>query len=259
MVVVSTYPYGYAQPPQRLTLAELDRRATWVKLHPELRRRLVAMFDAAQDAGTDLGLGGGWRSSQIQLAMFLERHAVVPSGGCCGYNGKRYALKPGKAHAAPPGLSYHEPTTPAGEAFAADLIGDLAWMNANAARFGLVHFAAVNNEPWHVQPTELPRARTNYAGEQLAAWPLPSDPIQPPTPTPEDSVIVIVGRKDNPADPRRWAWNGVGVHLIPSEDDYLSKYASGLLFKLHPTYSTLASPYWMTDAELRSYVTAVAP
>lgn len=187
---MTTYPVGYATPAARLTLAELETRRTWSKLDPEFRRRLLAFFDAAQAAGADLGLGGGWRSSEIQLATFLARHAVVPSGGCCSYNGRRYALKPGNAHAAPPGLSYHEETTPQGLALAADLIGDLVWANRNAARFGLVHFANVGNEPWHHQPTEIPTGRSRYKGEPLTVFALPGTPPRPPEPEDDDMVII---------------------------------------------------------------------
>jgi hypothetical protein len=35
-------------------------------------------------------------------------------------------------------------------------------MNAHAAEFGLVDFHDVNNEPWHVQPSELPHSRSEF-------------------------------------------------------------------------------------------------
>lgn len=256
MMGVSTYPYGYETPPKRVTVADLDGKATWSKLHPEMRRRLLAMFDAAQEADHDLGLGGGWRTDAIQLATFMARHVEVPSGGCCVYQGKHYALKPHMAPAAPPGNSYHEPTNVDGQAFAADLIGDLTWMNANCWRFGLIHFARVNNEPWHVQPTELPRSRSKYAGQALAVWPLPTPPLPLTPPTLEDGMHLIVGRQANHADPRRWAWDGISIRKIADEAEferlYLGPYA---VFKLHPSFNTLAAPYWLSDEDIARYAT----
>jgi hypothetical protein len=52
---------------------------------------------------------------------------------------------------------------------AADLIGDIGWLQANAGRFGLKTFADVNNEPWHVQPAELPNSRRDYESSG-SAW-----------------------------------------------------------------------------------------
>ena len=173
---MNRYPFGYGAPAAQLSLAELEQRQSWVRLHPEFRRRLVAMFDAARAEGRTLGIGGGWRSSASQEQTFLARHEQVRIGGCCSWQGKRWKLRRGAAHAAPPGRSYHESVPQLGNfAVAADLIGDLPWMNANAARFGFIHFAPPHRlrEPWHVQPAELVEARSGYRGEQLRVWPLP--------------------------------------------------------------------------------------
>lgn len=266
-----TYMYGYplpGKPQQRLTLTELEAKTTWRKSDPEFRRRLLAMFDAAQDAGHDLGLGGAWRTDAIQLATAFARHIEVPSGGCCTYGGKHFQLRPGQAHATFPGLSYHLSTTADGEALAADLIGDLVWANANCWRFGLLHFAQVNDEPWHHQPVEIPRSRSKYTGQQLAVWPLPTPPAPvpvPPTvptpppglaPTTEAKMLTIVGNEDNKADPRRWVWDGgTSLRFLTSEADYrrLLDLAAVGLCKLHPAFSTLASPFWMSTAERARY------
>jgi hypothetical protein len=176
---MNRYPYGYTTPPLQLTIPELETRITWRKLDPEFRRRLEAMFAAAHDAGVSLGIGGGWRSSEVQRATFLARHVVVTSGGCCTYEGKRYALKPGVAHAAPPMSSYHESTQADGDALAADLIGDLLWMNVHCGEFDLIHFGGVNREPWHVQPVEIPTGRPRYDGSELIPWVPPGVPVDP--------------------------------------------------------------------------------
>ncbi len=181
---MTTYPYGYNSPPEQLTAAQLDTKRTWARLHPEMKRRLLALFDAAQAAGKVLGVGEAARSAAQQRTVFLERHTVVASGGCCGYQGKRYQLKTGMAHAAPPGKSYHEDDSYEASAVAADLVGDLTWMRSQCARYGLVEFSQVNNEPWHVQPAEFPTARSQYAGQRLTVWALPQPPAPPPIPTP---------------------------------------------------------------------------
>lgn len=143
----------------------------------ELRRRLLALFDASQDAGTDVGLGQGWRSSAEQERTFRARYDQAPCPADVRWDGKCWRLKPGMAPVAPPGRSYHEETTPAGFALAADLVGDIAWANSICAEFGLRHFADVNDEPWHHQPIEVPTSRTNYAGEALRSWALPGEDI----------------------------------------------------------------------------------
>ncbi len=174
---MNKYPYGYGRPPMQLTLAELEQRTNWRLLHPEFKRRLVAMFDAAQAQGRVLGVGGGWRSSASQEQVFYARHEQVRIGGCCQHAGKRWKLRKGMAHAAPPGRSWHE-GHPAFDnlALAVDLIGDWDWSMANCHRYGLRHFGPPSTlrEPWHYQPAELPAARSQYKNEQLTIWQLPT-------------------------------------------------------------------------------------
>jgi peptidoglycan hydrolase-like protein with peptidoglycan-binding domain len=54
---------------------------------------------------------------------------------------------------------------------AADMTGDMSWLRENVAGFNLQTFEDVNDEPWHVQPTELPRGRSSY--ETQPTWGLP--------------------------------------------------------------------------------------
>lgn len=192
---MSRYPYGYSTPPQQLTIAELETKFTWRALHPEFKRRLLSIFDAAQAAGVVLGIGGGARSAAQQRSLFLKRHNVAASGWCCSFEGKRYALRAGMAHAAPPGKSYHEDDSYESAAVAADLIGDLRWMASACQSFGLIEFSQVNNEPWHVQPSEFPKARSQYAGQRLTMWPLPSPPVPDPIPpTGDDDMAATLWR-----------------------------------------------------------------
>ena len=187
-----TFPVGYGT--LRKSRAELLVWPSFAKLHPEVQRRALAMMDDAAKAGHDLGIGTGWRSSQVQLAVFLERHTVVASGGCCGYNGKRYQLRKGYAHAAPPGRSWHEDAAElGGYAVAIDWVGwQDGWMNAHCHLYGLKHFAssATGSEPWHTQPVEFPNSRSKWTPNiTMTAWKLPGDtPADTPKPTPPPPV-----------------------------------------------------------------------
>jgi hypothetical protein len=216
-----TYPYGYNTPAQQLTVQQLESKWTWRTLHPEMRRRLIALFDAAQEAGKVLGVGEAARSSAQQTTVFLQRHDVVTSGGCCSYNGKRYALKKGLAHAAPPGKSWHEDGSYETFAMAADLVGDLVWMKTQAAKFGLIEFSEVNKEPWHVQCVEFPKSRSQYNGEKLTVWPLPQSPTPvPPTPiipSEEDEMFYINSPK--PGTLPDLIWTAGKVYGIASQTD----------------------------------------
>jgi hypothetical protein len=153
-----SYLYGYGD--TRLTRSELMARSTVSRLHPEFRRRMLAMMDAAAAVGVDLGVGTGWR--------------VQPPA------------KPGFAQ---PGNSNHE-GFPAGPestgAVAADMVpaAGWPWMEKNAARFGLRTFRNVNSEPWHIQPAEIPASR-NWRTKpwKLDTFPLPAPPAHTPPPT----------------------------------------------------------------------------
>mgnify|MGYP000860993173 CR=1 FL=1 len=93
------------------------------------------------------------------------------------------------------------------------------------------------------------------AARRLA--PPPATPVfDPPSPQEAFRMLIIVGNKKNQQDPRRWAWDGgTAMRLLRSEADYnrlLDRQAAGLV-KLHPAFSTLASPFWMEAAELAEY------
>lgn len=175
-----TYLYGYNSWQRRVTLSELDKIWAWNRLHPEFRRRLLALMNASQDAGREVGIGGGARSASQQQQVFLERHEQVRVGGCCSFQGQRYRLRKGAAHAAPPGRSYHEDDAYQGFGVAADLIGDLRWMKSQAESFGFREFSD-KNEAWHVQPKEFADARSRNGNRHLSLWPLPG-PVNDPRP-----------------------------------------------------------------------------
>lgn len=148
-----------------------SKGATWSNLTPLMRSRLLSMFKAS---GGRVWLGNGWRSSKQQETMFLSRYVPDPSGDRT-YQGKKWKRVRG-APAAPPGSSMHE------IGMAADLEGDLDWVQANADQFGLKTFASVNDEKWHVQPKEFPNSRSQYEssiGSSAAAATTATDTTPP--------------------------------------------------------------------------------
>jgi hypothetical protein len=164
------YPYGYARPssggPQGmgtlLTWEGMLTKKTVYNLHPEVQRRFHALILAAHKVGVPLGIGTGWR--------------IQP------------ADRPGFAK---PGNSWHEscPVSPASaSAFAIDTVPQPSWdwLEAHCGSYGFRTFRNVNNEPWHIQPTEIPAAR-KYATSPpvIYKWDLPGTqkppPIKPPS------------------------------------------------------------------------------
>ena len=143
------------------SLDAIRRMTTFRGLHPTMQKRVGGLIEAS---GGAVGLGEGRRAETLQLRMFLDRHEEDPSG-TIWFRGRSWRRLPGRAPAAPPGRSMHE------LGLAADLVGDFGWVGENAARFDLQTFANVNDEPWHVQPVELPRGRKDY--EKTAAWGTP--------------------------------------------------------------------------------------
>jgi peptidoglycan hydrolase-like protein with peptidoglycan-binding domain len=152
------YP-TYARPVEFEVIA---RARNFADMHPTMRERLQALMEGS---GGKVGWGQGVRTPQQQLQLFLERHSLDPQGTII-WNGEKYSRHTG-APAAPPGRSMHE------LGLAADLVGDFAWLGNNVGRFGLMTFADVNNEPWHVQPVELPKGRKQYEqqGSKWGAYP----------------------------------------------------------------------------------------
>ena len=149
-------PVGYGG--KRASLSAVKQRSDFRSLNPKMQERLLSMF---RD-NPNVGIGGGARDSNQQKAMFLSRYRRTSKKTDIEWDGSYWEHVSGAA-AAPPGRSMHE------IGLAADLVGDLKWMNANAAKYGLKHFAGVNSEPWHVQPAELPNSRRAYE-KSGASW-----------------------------------------------------------------------------------------
>lgn len=167
---MTTFPFGYKRPPDggpqgmgtMLTWEQMLQQTTVNRLHPELLRRFGGLINEAASVGVPLGVGTGWR--------------VQPNPPPAGF--------------AKPGNSWHEscPVSPAtATALAIDTVPNISWdwMNSRCGAYGLRHFRNVNNEPWHVQPSEISGSR-KYATvlPPLSTWPLPTTP--PPIPPPVD-------------------------------------------------------------------------
>ena len=170
MAADTTYPYGYARPPDggpqgmgtQLTWDQMMTKKTVYNLHPEVQRRLHALIEYAASERVPLGVGTGWR--------------VQPNPPPPGF--------------AKPGNSWHEScpvSPPSGSALAIDTVPNVSWdwMERNCAAFGFRTFRNVNNEPWHIQPTEISAGRKNASTlPPLQTWPLPTEPPPTPPPTP---------------------------------------------------------------------------
>lgn len=127
------------------------------KLHPTMRQRVEQLVAAS---GGKVGIGQAYRSKAEQESMFRSRYRKTSSptdksgNKNWQWDGSYWEHVSG-AQAAPPGRSMHE------IGLAVDLTGDMDWISANAARFGLKNFTSLG-EPWHVQPSELPGGRSEY-------------------------------------------------------------------------------------------------
>ncbi len=121
-------------------------------LNTTFRQRLEKMMED----NPNVGVGNGFRTSAQQRTLFLSRYSRTTDKTGTFWDGAYWKKNSGVADAAPPGLSMHE------IGLAADLTGDLQWVQQNADKYGLKTFADVNNEPWHVQPAELPNSRRDY-------------------------------------------------------------------------------------------------
>lgn len=156
------FPYGYTRPPDggpqgmgtMLTWDEMMVKNTVKYLHPEVRRRFYALISFGHTVGIPLGVGTGWR--------------VQPNPPPPGF--------------ANPGNSWHEscpvdPRSPT--AFAIDTVPNVSWdwMEQYCGHFGFRTFRYIGNEPWHIQPTEIPASR-RYATTPppLYRWDLPELP-----------------------------------------------------------------------------------
>jgi hypothetical protein len=163
--MANTYPYGYRKDNNgvmgmgtRLTRSQLEAQTTVANLNPEFWRRFIALCEAAARAGVPLGVGTGWR--------------VQPDPPPSGF--------------AKPGNSNHEGFMSRG-AVAIDTVPEPSWnwMEQNCAKYGLRTFRNVNDEPWHIQPIDIPAGRSYRTQPwSLPKYNLPGAPSTPTVPRP---------------------------------------------------------------------------
>lgn len=174
--MASVYPSWGKKP---LTIDQICAQASFQRLHATMQARTRELIEASDGK---VGLGVGFRSEADQRAMFLSRYVIDPHGPV-QFDGQRWRkARESDATAAPPGRSMHE------IGLAVDLAGDHAWVVANSSRFALKHFAWVNDEPWHVQPFELPNSRRQYERDG-APW--KEGTTVPPVPDPDVDVPTL--------------------------------------------------------------------
>ena len=115
-------------------------------MRADFQASLAGFITAARDAGHNISLQSGMRTTERQAELFA---AAVRK-----YGSEAEARK----WVAPPGRSFHEKGTAADLNYAgAGMKGDTAqaqaarlWAHQNASRFGVTF--PLGNEPWHVEP-----------------------------------------------------------------------------------------------------------
>jgi hypothetical protein len=228
---VTTFPYGYAGSPQgmgtQFTILQYEQQRTIRQLNFEFWRRVKALMEFAASQGVPLGVGTGWR--------------IQPSNPGPGF--------------AQPGNSNHE-GFPAdgvsGGAVAADMVPSTSWgwMQSKLALYGLRSFQFVNNEPWHIQPVDIPAAREfRKVPWVLQAWPLPGlqppSPPQPgPPPTEETDVALWVRFEGEAAE---IAFDATGWRVITTQQRDQLRFAKLLRDGPATGYPTILPQSWKTS------------
>ena len=151
---------------KRVPLSTLKRSPRMTNLQPSLREKLIRMMRENED----IGITSGYRDEGDQERLFYKQmEETTADQSEVEWNGKYWKPRAGYAFTAPPGRSMH------GVGLAADIFEDgkdYSWIVANSARFGLNNWKAKGwrtDEPWHVQPQEVPRFRSQYDGGEYTA------------------------------------------------------------------------------------------
>jgi len=143
-------------------LSDVKNSASFKGMNQKMQERVLNLIRA----NPRIGFGQGFRSQEQQKAMFLDRYRRTDKPTKTKWDGSYWEHVKGPA-AMPPGYSMH------GLGLAADLVipkSELSWVKENASKFGLKEFSGGTiNEPWHVQPAELPDGAEEYL-KNGAAW-----------------------------------------------------------------------------------------
>ena len=187
----------------------------------QLNSRFAQKVQAMLEENPRLYIGNGLRSSAQQKAMFLDRYKPTNQQTDLKWNGTYWKHVKGAA-AAPPGMSMHE------IGLAADLgpESEFPWIVENAERFGLRHFADVNNEPWHVQPIELPGSRREYEANG-SPWGTMGEKFDP-------NSVIIGGAASTLSESAPGAggssggfkWSGMGMSEILSTSGHVTAFGT---------------------------------
>lgn len=122
------------------------------KLNPKFKERLAKMMKD----NPNVGVVSGARDAGSQQKMFMSRYSKTTENTGIYWQGSYWKKNAGAEPAAPPGFSMHE------IGLAADLTGDLDWVQKNAHKYGLKTFGGAHGEPWHIQPNDVPDNRVEY-------------------------------------------------------------------------------------------------
>lgn len=151
---------------KRIPLSEFKRSSRFTSLQPSLRNKLLNMMRE----NPNVGINSGYRDDAAQERLFYQQMEETSADQSeVEWDGRYWKPKSGKPFTAPPGRSMH------GVGLAADIFEeghDYSWIVANSSRFGLNNWRAKgwrHDEPWHVQPQEAPRFRSQFDGGQYVA------------------------------------------------------------------------------------------
>lgn len=260
---MTTIEYGYNH--NRKTLADFVAWSGWIRLHPEVQRRLMALI---VDSGYVIGVGSTIRTAAGQIALWNSRYTRVNYWTSLFYDGS-YWIHTSGASAAIPGQSYHEPVIDedgnpdfvdgSGFAVAADTLNATLISDARLATYGLRNF---DEEAWHVQPIEWPAARRNWNAHPipLTHWQLPNDEPNPPTPEGNDDDMIALDYKPNTDQWTAFVWTGTELgHVFNGHSDSILRIANikrvvinddQLLGIIQSAHTTTKAPPTLTPAML---------
>lgn len=235
------------------------------RLHQLAARAWAALRAEGATKGYHLTytFGGCYRSYADQRTLFLQRYQMEPIAGRPSklWEGVVWHQKPGTAMAAAPGTSNHglglavdaaldnDLSDGVGPGDASSIVPALAWFHDAALKYGFSFEA--QSEPWHIRYVSGDRVPASVIAYEDSLRPPPPPPVVvPPTPSEDDVKYVIVGNGDDRADNRRWLYNGFACRLLTEQD-----FNEALLLGwLHPSFSSLSSPFWKPMAWINALV-----